>query len=860
LPVSFGVDLNRNFVYGWGNSGSGVPTHNTEYRGISAGSEPETQAVRYAQQKYDPQIYVNVHCGMEMLSGGGNTTISSKIISLLDQISAVTPNSSTRAEYSPGYSSGCGTGGYVKADACANKASAWLFEISEWGHLPATLAGYYEKWRPNYFPVYLAMAKSIQIDSNLPNNNNTFINTSFNPNSTTNENTSTILIVHGPTPGEWRNYFGIHWTGDPCQNLDYAKAMGYDYIMYMSNMEKCPNIDNMYFYLESPETSTPIAEKYWYLDYDRTYTEAEINTINNYFVWRYNATFPNNIATGWFFSFGNVFRPLPDIQREDILNESIYYALKRIKKIEKPARNFLFAGYSWDVPDFKGDWWTANQKNDNGKIVKLSYWTNGTESAYAHDGIIYDYATYPEAAAELRKRLFAETEKLYPGFKIYYQPYGIYNSWIKLVEGRSDVDKLMPEDRVILCQEDGDSYKSKFHTGLSDFDFVLDQRIFASNLIDVQHMCQDTPDMFNHTQNLGIAGYAAAYGAWTNWYGRYGGTDNMPAYKNIAELPARFKLIRLVANWDNLNQVPLENRHWDAQNLIYESPNSYADVNLIYSTHPKNKNIYFVLLNSSTGMPFLGTDIYSTDALFRPVSSAMADFNLLEGKLYLNSESNLGAGYVIVANLSNYTDPCETCAEYENETVNRTEPEINQTPRINTTSFRKHFPRFDLATNAVNPGRVRDLVLGNQRVKVDWRGRTINITRFNESAVRIGDDFIDIDSDKFPELNQPAYITFIRVLPNYIILHNGEPCHFPTCSLVVYDPIIRTLNFRVSGFSNYSINYTGNYNATYDKQDLKAIVVDGVATFGASFVDNAELFVIALVLLLAASLIARYKK
>jgi len=43
---SYGVDLNRNFAYGWGGGGSsGTPSDET-YRGPSAFSEPETQAIR----------------------------------------------------------------------------------------------------------------------------------------------------------------------------------------------------------------------------------------------------------------------------------------------------------------------------------------------------------------------------------------------------------------------------------------------------------------------------------------------------------------------------------------------------------------------------------------------------------------------------------------------------------------------------------------------------------------------------------------------------------------------------------------------------------------------------------------------
>jgi len=59
---SFGVDLNRNYNYGWGlNSGSsGVPSSET-YRGPFAASEPETQAIKAIIALISPKIAFSVH-------------------------------------------------------------------------------------------------------------------------------------------------------------------------------------------------------------------------------------------------------------------------------------------------------------------------------------------------------------------------------------------------------------------------------------------------------------------------------------------------------------------------------------------------------------------------------------------------------------------------------------------------------------------------------------------------------------------------------------------------------------------------------------------------------------------------------
>ena len=59
---SYGVDLNRNYGYGWGlNSGSsGTPSSDT-YRGPSAFSEPESQAIRDFTNSIHPKIGFSMH-------------------------------------------------------------------------------------------------------------------------------------------------------------------------------------------------------------------------------------------------------------------------------------------------------------------------------------------------------------------------------------------------------------------------------------------------------------------------------------------------------------------------------------------------------------------------------------------------------------------------------------------------------------------------------------------------------------------------------------------------------------------------------------------------------------------------------
>lgn len=164
LTTTYGVDLNRNFVTGWGGSGSSNTEDAYSYRGISAASEPETQAVRNAMQTYlqndGHSLYVNIHCGGAYLNYYQNTAVTQSVIEKMAQI-AEDNGVNTMNYYTP---SGINTGGYVAADGAAlTGGNGWLWEISDWDHLPASLSDYMTIWQPRAFPVYLAMAQAVAI-------------------------------------------------------------------------------------------------------------------------------------------------------------------------------------------------------------------------------------------------------------------------------------------------------------------------------------------------------------------------------------------------------------------------------------------------------------------------------------------------------------------------------------------------------------------------------------------------------------------------------------------------------------------------------------------------------------------------
>jgi PKD repeat protein len=72
---SYGVDLNRNYSYGWGTTGTSTNPSNDTYCGPSAFSEPETQAMRWLVQNNDFEMAFNAHTYAEdILFPIGTTT------------------------------------------------------------------------------------------------------------------------------------------------------------------------------------------------------------------------------------------------------------------------------------------------------------------------------------------------------------------------------------------------------------------------------------------------------------------------------------------------------------------------------------------------------------------------------------------------------------------------------------------------------------------------------------------------------------------------------------------------------------------------------------------------------------------
>jgi len=150
LKTPYGVNLGRNFVYNWGPLavlGTGDPNSATDYWGLYAGSEPETQAMRNAFARFKPRFYVNVHQGggpyLGRWTGNKNSTLDTATVNLIAQLSQ-------QMGVSPYKVQGVGSGGMSVSDAgSVYGASAWLFEVSGSG-MPTVFN--YDNLKSYYFP------------------------------------------------------------------------------------------------------------------------------------------------------------------------------------------------------------------------------------------------------------------------------------------------------------------------------------------------------------------------------------------------------------------------------------------------------------------------------------------------------------------------------------------------------------------------------------------------------------------------------------------------------------------------------------------------------------------------------------
>lgn len=105
----YGVDINRNYPYAWNTcNGSSGSTSSDTYRGPSAGSEPETQALMGLVARIQPIFDISYHSYSELViypygCDGQRTETSTVVESIGDAMAAaLVKDSGTAGGYSPG--------------------------------------------------------------------------------------------------------------------------------------------------------------------------------------------------------------------------------------------------------------------------------------------------------------------------------------------------------------------------------------------------------------------------------------------------------------------------------------------------------------------------------------------------------------------------------------------------------------------------------------------------------------------------------------------------------------------------------------------------------------------------------------
>lgn len=376
----------------------------------------------------------------------------------------------------------------------------------------------------------------------------------------------------------------------------------------------------------------------------KSYEQSEIDLYEKYFAWKSNDPFPNNIADGYYWSSSDVIHSVePDFQQEEVINYFVERIIEKLKDLENDK--FKFAGFAWDVPDLTGDFWAYRTQSSSGRSrIGLEHWT-GVDSSILHSGITHEYSTYSDGRAAFYKTLKTRTREEFGKEPLFLmEPSDIYSDWLEPISNRDDSSIIK-----------GDYITQECNCLRENRNFVDDEQIFDQSLTG-QYISRSivgctTPDEFTHEANALIAIKAASVGSFFSWYGRFGGTGDMPGYTSIEEVPDRLKLVRCVPIWENENEVKITERNYNYTALTYSSHLSSITKDLIYSMHPKNKNIYAVIITEDGFVQLpsftILKDIHEVDGYFAPlVNSSLDYFDFRDGKYFLKDNSNFGRGFV----------------------------------------------------------------------------------------------------------------------------------------------------------------------------------------------------------------------
>ena len=148
-------------------------------------------------------------------------------------------------------------------------------------------------------------------------------------------------------------------------------------------------------------------------------------------------------------------------------------------------------------------------------------------------------------------------------------------------------------------------------------------------------------DQFNndYLQALKTAGIAMKQGSWFGWFAR----------AKPSQTSNGVQLLRALPNWDNL--VHATARSWNPATLVYQTSNSYADANVVYSHHPKTGKL-FVVFQQQQGAVQLRpgetiTDVRRVDNLFIETTDGFTDLTITDSHVTLTNTQHVREGYIL---------------------------------------------------------------------------------------------------------------------------------------------------------------------------------------------------------------------
>ncbi|WP_419470356.1 LamG-like jellyroll fold domain-containing protein [Candidatus Kuenenia sp.] len=470
----------------------------------------------------------------------------------------------------------------------------------------------------------------------------------------------------------YQNIYGTVWNDKPSEDISYARQMGYDSIAINPSSEvkdyhNNPNCTGLNYYLIDPQWYPQILSGYSRtIDSTKPVSEEAKEFYNQRMVWKSHEPFPYNLATGYHpAGSSDQFYVMWDFQQQAVIDEVVENIISLAKSYEDTSLPFTFGGYIIDEPKLAGEFYRLDETGNN-ISVDLSYWT-GADLGLVHDAITHEYATYSEGMAAFYKKLRARISQEFTHPKWIVQPTLLYSEadndeWIYQIKVRADKDELTPD---MLSQ------KSPQNTN-----YVDDANNFNAGVdITKDKVGNSQTSEADEYKNRLFAAKAGINGAWYNWFGRYGGTGDMSGFKSIAEVSSQLKLIRCIPNWDNLNNVPLSERSWDGN--VYQSTNSYAGSDVMYSRQPKTGKFFAVFLTLSGAVTLnageTATSVQRTDGYFIESGDGSADVSIIGNEISLKSKDNIGKGYIFTVSADGAWSTVETGSETESDETSGSE-------------------------------------------------------------------------------------------------------------------------------------------------------------------------------------------